>query len=142
MADATFSRFDILKSDDEQRLVFGLAQVSARADGQLVTDLQSDQITPEELEKGFYGYVLNSRRGDVDHEQMDNVAALVESFVATPEKLNALLKALGVSVDLSGFKGAAAWVGFKVFDDDTWARVKSGELRAFSIEAEALREAA
>lgn len=135
-------KFDVLKTDDEQRLVFGLAQVSVAADGQLITDLQGDQIEPAELEKAFYNYVLNSREGDVMHERLDNIAQLVECFVATPEKLKALLTSLGCDADVSKFQGAAAWVGFKVFDDAVWKDVKSGKLRAFSIDGVAERIAA
>lgn len=128
--------FHIVKADDEQRIVFGLACVSVRADGEVVTDLQGDQIPPEVFEKAFYQYALDSRDGDVMHDQKP-VSKLVELFVVTPTKINSLLKAFGVE-PLADFKGVAAWVAFKVYSEDAWARVKSGKLRAFSIEAEAM----
>ncbi len=49
-------------------------------------------------------------------------------------------KALGHEGAPPDFKGVAAWVGYKVHREDVWKRVKSGELRAFSIEGTAERE--
>lgn len=135
--------FRILKvSDDEERMVFGLACVSVKANGQLVTDLQGDQIPDEaEFERAFHSYALDSRDGDTQHDQKI-ASKLVELFVVTPTKLNSLLKAFGVE-PLADFKGVAAWVGYKVYSDETWAAVKSGRLKGFSIEATAaVREAA
>jgi len=124
--------YQIAKIDEEKRLVFGLASVAATADGKLVEDLQGDEIDPSTLEDAMYGYVLNKRVGGTMHEEM-GTAALVESFVATPEKLALLMKSLGLDLDVSGFKGTAAWVGFKVSDDATWKAIKDGTIKAFSI---------
>ena len=73
------------------------------------------------------------------HDQKP-ASTLVESFVVTPEKLDLLLKALGCAGAPADFKGVAAWVGYKIQRADVWKRVKSGELRAFSIEGTAERE--
>jgi hypothetical protein len=126
------------KIDKAEQLVFGLASVSALADGALVEDSQGDQIESVELEKAQYDYVLESRQGGTMHDTM-GTATLVESFVVTAEKLAAIHKALGIEADLSKFKGAATWVGYKVHDADTWAKVESGELASFSIGGEAQR---
>lgn len=104
-----------------------------------MTDLQGDQITPDELQTAFYNYVLESREGDAMHDRQP-ASTLVESFVVTPEKLDMLLKALGHEGAPPDFKGVAAWVGYKVHREDVWKRVKSGELGAFSIEGECERE--
>lgn len=134
------------KIDEEQQLVFGIASMAVTADGKPVEDLQGDVIPPAELEKAMYDYVVESRQGGTMHEEI-GTGTLVESFVATPEKLTALLKGLGIEVvdglaDISSFKGAAAWVGYKISDPATWADVKSGKLAAFSIGGEAVREEA
>lgn len=131
-------QFSKLATDDEQRLVFGLASVAVTADGETVTDLQGDQITEDELSSAFYQYVLESREGDAMHDQQP-ASTLVESFVVTPQKLDLLLKALGHTGAPPDFKGVAAWVGYKVHREDVWKRVKSGELGAFSIEGTAER---
>jgi len=123
-------------TNDEQRLVFGLASVSLDAAGELVTDLQGDQIEPAELESALYDYVSSSGEGDAMHDH-EHAATLVESFVVTPAKLEMLLKACGYTGPIPVFQGVAAWVGYRVDSDAVWKRVKSGELRAFSIEGSA-----
>lgn len=139
MADLVFKA---TATNDEERLVFGLAMVSVTANGETYTDLQDDQITPAELEKAFYGMVADGQvGGDADHDGHE-VSTLVECFVVTPEKLNLLLKACGYAGAPVEFKGTAAWVGYRINDPETWKRVKSGELKAFSIEGQAERVAA
>jgi len=124
----------ILKTDDDQRLVFGVASLAVTSDGKTYTDLQDDQIEPAVLEKAFYEMVAEGHGGgDVNHDRID-VSTLVECFVATPDKLNALLKSVGYTGEPIAFKGSAAWVGYRVNDEATWRRVKAGELKAFSIE--------
>ena len=44
-------------------------------------------------------------------------------------------ESLGIQSDREGWV-----VAFKVYDDDVWARVKSGELAAFSIGGRAVKE--
>ena len=44
------ARFNVQKSYEEQHLVFGWANVSARADGEKITDWQEDIIDIDELE--------------------------------------------------------------------------------------------
>lgn len=114
-------------------LAFGFASVAVKSDGEQVVDSYSDVIDPQDLEKAAYHYVLRSREGGVDHQQM-GVARLVESFVITPEKL----QKLGLAPDAlpQGW-----WIGMKVDDPAVWKRVKSGELRSFSIAGRARREA-
>jgi putative serine protease XkdF len=80
---------------------------------------------------------MDSREGDVMHDKVP-ASKLVESFVVTPQKLELLMKALGTSAP-PDFKGCAAWVGYKVFNEAVWKRVKAGDLRAFSIEGVAER---
>ena len=46
--------FHILKSDGDQRLVFGWASVSVTVDGEQVEDLHGDAVDPEELEKAAF----------------------------------------------------------------------------------------
>jgi hypothetical protein len=122
--------YHVLKVED-QRLVFGWANVSASVDGQLVVDSHSDTIAPATLEKAAYEYVLNFR----DTGQMHaggSVGRLVESFMVTPDKL----AAMGLAKDALP---VGLWVGFKIDDADVWAKVKSGEYPMFSIQGKAKR---
>ena len=40
---------------------------------------------------------------------------------------------LGVTADLTAFKGVGAWVGYHIGNDQAWADVKSGKLKGFSF---------
>ncbi len=120
------TQFQIAKTVEDQRLVFGFANISVDPDGETVTDKHGDQIPPSVLEKAAYRFVVQRGEGGLEHQYM-GVATLVESFFLTAEKV----EAMGLS-DPS-FRGAAWWIGFRVDDSDVWAAVKSGELAAFSI---------
>lgn len=125
--------FKIAKSDEERHIVMGWANVSARADGTLVEDLQHDVIEPEELERAVYDYVLEFRDAGEEHDpSMRKKGRLVESVVFTGDKL----KAMGIPDETVPY---GWWVGFKIDDDDTWKRVKDGSYSMFSIEGTAVR---
>lgn len=124
---------EISKRDEEQRLAFGWAYV-ADDDGQVVVDHSGDFIDKAalpDLESAVYDYVLKSRDADDMHQRFGGIAKLVEAVVVTPEKLAAM--------GLTG-KRTGVWMGFKVYDDNTWQRVKSGDLRMFSIRGHGTRE--
>ncbi len=124
-------KFKIAKSDDGKRLVFGWANVSMGADGELIEDWQGDIIEPEELENAAYEYVRLYRDGGEMHER-GGVAVLIESVVFTEEKT----QAMGIP---AGTVPVGWWIGFKVLDDDVWEKVKDGTYSMFSIEGEAER---
>lgn len=126
--------FEIFKTDEDQRLVFGWASVAITIDGQTLEDRQHDMIDPEDLEEAAYEYVLNFRDAGEEHlPGYRKKGKLVESCVFTPEKQ----RAMGIP---EGTLPVAWWIGFKIDDDDTWQRVKNGTYRMFSIEGKAERE--
>lgn len=126
--------FKLTKSDDEERLVFGWASVAQRTDGETVVDWQEDIVEISELEQAAYDFVQFYREGSEMHERGGlDVAVVVESMVFTPDKL-ALLNIPEGTVPLGW------WVGFRILDDDVWAKVKDGTYRMFSIEGQAIRE--
>lgn len=119
--------FIITKSDEDQRLVFGWACISERRNGEEICDLQGDMVTPEELEKAAYEYVLNWHTGGEEHDPfLQNKCRMVESVVFTKEKLNAM----GIP---EGIVPLGWWIGFKVDDERTWQLVKNGTYQMFSI---------
>lgn len=124
----------IAKLDAERRIAYGWASVAKSADGSDVVDAQGDVIAPEDLEDAAYEFVLKFREANTMHDG-PVTARLVESFVATPDKL----EKMGVP---SGMLPSAWWVGFKVDDDDAWEGVKSGRFSMFSIEGSGTRVAA
>lgn len=125
--------FDIFKSDDDKRLVFGWANISRTKDGKTVLDLQGDTIEPEDLEEAAYEYVLNFRDTGEEHiSTLRKKGKLVESIVFTKEKMQAMKIPEGMLPE-------GWWVGFYIEDDDTWEKVKNGTYQMFSIEGKGQR---
>lgn len=128
--------FTIIKADKAQQIVYGWGSVSLLADGasedgaSLVTDLQGDQIEPDELQRAVEEFVLESRQSGVMHEGA-TIGYIVASLVTTPD----IVAAFGL-----GDKVPVGWIiGVKVADPAAWKRVESGELKAFSIQGSADR---
>lgn len=119
---------EFTKMDSDKRQVFGWASV-VEIDGQPVVDRQGDWITPDDIEKAAYEYVLKSRKGGHQHkrdgDQPFHAADMIESFVVTPEKI----EKMGLPKDTP----VGWWVGYKVHDDEAWSKVKKGEITGFSI---------
>lgn len=88
-------------------------------------------FTKESIEKMSQDFMKNYRQNEVtlDHDEMANDITITESWlVEDPYKDKA--NALGINVP----KGT--WmVGMKVNQIDVWDRVKSGELKGFSVES-------
>lgn len=122
----------ILKVDSERQYVFGWASVAVRKDGVQVEDSQADLIDPDDLEEAGYQFALHYRETGEMHTGAA-VGTLIESFVATPDKLTAM----GLAPDALP---TAMWVGFHIPDPAIFAKVKSGEYAMFSIQGTALRE--
>lgn len=124
----------IQKTDDDQRLVFGWANVAIRKDGTQIEDWQHDVVDPEELEKAAYEHVLKFRNtGELHNPDLRKKGKLVESMVFTKEKM----QAMGIP---EGVVPEGWWVGYKIFDDDAWEGIKSGKYKMFSIEGTGERE--
>lgn len=88
-------------------------------------------FTKESIEKMSQDFIKNYRQNEVtlDHDEMANDITITESWlVEDPYKDKA--NALGINVP----KGS--WmIGMKVNQIDVWERVKSGELKGFSVES-------
>lgn len=119
----------ILKVDDEQRLIYGWASVITEK-GVPVVDLQGDIIEADVLVKAVNEFMENVRVGKTMHVG-EETGKVIHSMPITKE----IGDALGIQSDLEGWI-----VAYKVYDDSVWDRVKSGELRAFSIGGRAQRE--
>jgi len=119
----------ILKTDEEQRMVWGWASVVTEK-GEPVVDRQGDVIEPETLVKAVGKFMEHVRVG----KQMHNggqIGVVVHSMPITKE----IGDSLGIQSDREGWI-----VAFKVYDDEVWSKVKSGELAAFSIGGRAVKE--
>lgn len=113
---------DVVKSDDDQQVVYGWASI-VEVNGSPVIDSEGDVISIEDLERAALDYVEQSRMASINHTGL-NVGTLIESIVFTKEKQ----ASLGIDLGKVGW-----WVGFRIHDPVIWARVKSGELKSFSI---------
>ena len=116
------SSVNIIKADDEQRIVWGWASV-ATENGEPVFDVHGDHIPMEELTKASVDFMRNYRVGKTEHfgKQTSEVIAMLPLS-------KSLAEALGIQTNREGLV-----VGFKVHDDETWNGIKSGDLPAFSI---------
>lgn len=112
----------IVKTDDEARMVYGWASVITEK-GVAVVDTQGDIIEADELVKATTAFMADARLAKAMHTG-EGVGEVLHSFPLTAE----LAKSLGITCDREGWL-----VGVKVADDAVWKRVKSGDLRAFSI---------
>lgn len=127
------STFKVTKANDEKMQAFGWASVSITEDGRQIEDYQGDLIDPDDLETAVYEYVKLYRDGGEMHDPRNGiVATLIESMVFTPEKL----QALGIPENTVP---VGWWIGFQVFNEETWKKVKNGEYAMFSIEGTAER---
>ena len=131
VSDMTKSNIEgkILKTDDEQRMVYGWASVVTEK-GEAVVDRQGDVIEAETLVKAVNEFMEHVRVGKAMHIG-EQVGVVVHSLPITKE----IGEALGIQSEREGWV-----VAYKVFDDSVWAMVKSGELAAFSIGGRAIKE--
>lgn len=132
VSELTKSEFEsygkVTKMDDDQRIVYGYASVISK-DGVPIVDRQGDIITAEELEKAASQFMLGERNGLTMHKG-EPTTTIIHSFPMT----NETKKAYEIESPYE------AWlIAVKVHDDATWAKVKEGELKDFSIGGAATR---
>lgn len=124
----------IRKIDEDRRIAFGWASVAVSCDGKQIEDCQEHLIDPADLEDAAYDFNLhfhNDAYGE-NHEG-EAKGRLVESFVVTPEKLEAM--GLAKNALPLGW-----WIGMKIDDDGAWENVKKGIHKMFSIQGTAILE--
>lgn len=129
---STPGEFLLMKADEDQRMVFGWANITKDAAGETIIDAHGDYIETEDLESAAYEHVLKFRATGSSHKG-DVKGQMVESLMVTPEKL----KALGLE---KGSLPEGWWVGYKVDDDELWADVKRGKFRSFSVQGTGTEE--
>ena len=119
----------ILHKNEEQRMVYGWASVVTEK-GEPVVDRQGDIVEPETLVNAVNKFMEHVRIGKQMHKG-GQIGTVVHSMPVTDE----IGKSLGIQSDREGWI-----VAFKVYDDEVWNKVKSGELAAFSIGGRAIKE--
>ncbi len=121
----------ILKIDPEQRIAYGWASVVTE-NGAPVIDRQGDIIDPQELSRAASQFMRKSRSAKQMHAGPP-VGEVLHSLPLTDD----LAKSLGLDSARQGWI-----VGIRVNDDSVWQKVKSGQLGAFSIGGQAVKEEA
>lgn len=122
---------EIAKFHDDEQLVFGWASVAKDASGNEPLDWQGDIIDPVDLEVAVYKFNLEYRESNEMHAG-PTIGYLVESVMFTKEKM----LAMGIP---EGTVPEGWWVGFKIFDRDSYLKVKNGIYKMFSIEGSGQR---
>lgn len=113
---------EITKLDEDQRLVYGWASI-VEEDGKIIFDKQDDMIETQELVNAAHDFMTESREAHEMHKGKAK-GVVVESMVFTKE----VQKALGIDLKKVGW-----FIVQKIYDDKTWEKFKSGELKSFSI---------
>lgn len=116
-------RADITKRDDERQVAYGWASVY-RIHDRPVIDRQGDRMSEAEVVNMAQRFISEMRVAKTMHNDQPPIGEVVESLVLTA----AIQKTLGIDLGREGW-----FVGVKINDPDVWARVKAGELAAFSI---------
>ena len=124
-----FNSVPFTKFNDEEQIVYGWASVST-VDGEPLIDRQGDYIPIDVLEKATTEFMEQNRDGHTMHEGVVT-GRVVHSMPISKE----IAQALGIHTDREGWI-----VGYKVYDEKSWDRVKRGELKAFSIGGHARSE--
>ena len=125
---------EIKLSEDEKHMVYGAVLVPDkdiyRNDGEKEFYLS---FTKESIEKMSQDFMKEYRQHEVtlDHDDIANEVCVVESWIKTD-----LFKDKSVALGLNETLPVGTWFcGMKVNNIDTWDRIKSGELKGFSVES-------
>ena len=110
--------FKIDRIDEEKQIVFGPVLVPNEV------DLQGDFEFAEDIEDAAHSFMMNRGKIGEQHMIFDGIGFPVESHI---------LRAPMVGAKGETLKAGTWFMGVKVTNDATWARVKSGELNGFSI---------
>lgn len=130
--DVSFStEFRVTKSNDNEGLVSGWANVAINADGSIPLDWQDDIIRPETLEKAAINFMMDYRGSGAMHEGTSK-GVVVESIVFTKEKQTAI----GIP---EGYIPEGWFITVKVLDPEIFEQVKNGTFKMFSIQGHAKR---
>lgn len=120
---------EILKVDEDQQIVYGWASVITNK-GESVVDRQGDVIKADTLVYAVNDFMEHIRVGKEMHKG-DQIGKVIHSYPI----VNEIAESLGIHSEKEGWI-----VALKVYDQNTWDRVRSGELKGFSIGGKARRE--
>lgn len=127
-------KVEIKLSDDEKHIVYGAVLVPDkdiyRNNGENEFYLS---FSKESIEKMSQDFMREYRQYEVktDHDKIADEVCVVESWIKTD-----LFKDKSVALGLNETLPIGTWfAGMKVNNIETWERIKSGELKGFSVES-------
>lgn len=129
-----YRSMEIAKIDEPQRVVYGFASVAFAKDGSPLVDHQGDVVDPAEIEKAAHHFIAEYRGSGVMHRG-DAVGGVVESVVFTEDKA----LSMGMPAEVAKALDGKWWIGVKLADTSTFEKVRSGELKMFSIQGRGKR---
>lgn len=117
----TKMKAQIWKANEEQQIVYGVV-IEPWTDVTKDGDSHGDRMTKEEIEKSAHNYMYEFQEIKEQHEKAVE-ARPVESFIAPVD-----FKAPDGQIIKEG-----SWImAVKIDNDDTWEKIKKGEITAFS----------
>lgn len=129
-------RTKIVMSTDDRHLVFGpvlIPDLNIYRYNDETNEEYYVSFSKEVIDKMSKDFMVNYRQHNItlDHESEASEVCIIESWLKEDSKLDKSV-ALGLSESLP----VGTWfVGMKINNIDTWARIKNGELRGFSVES-------
>ena len=127
-------KIEVQLSDDEKHMVYGAVLVPDkdiyRNNGEQEFYIS---FTKESIEKMSQDFMKEYRQSEVtlDHSEMASEVCVVESWIKAD-----LFKDKSVALGLNETLPIGTWFcGMKVNNIETWERIKSGELKGFSVES-------
>ena len=108
----------ILKTDDELRLIYTVVYKAEKVDA------HGDKMSRKALREACHKFMQKSgfsQQVDTNHDNVANGCAIVEMGIARP----------GDPI----FNDGDWWAVFKIYDDDIWEKIQSGELNGVSFDA-------
>lgn len=112
----------INKSDEEQKLVYGVVYEPGNADDTSTHDTHGDFMSAESIEKAAHGFMKEARNIDKEHDFEAGVGEVVESYIAPTDFT------LGEQEVKKG-----AWVLVTKASDEVWEAIKKGEYTGYSL---------
>lgn len=112
----------VRKDADEDQVAFAPVLIPGEV------DKQGDVIPDHEIERAAWDYLKHFRKVDTDHDLLDGKGTPVESYTLKDDRTFDLPDG-GESREYP----AGTWVLGIEFEDESWGRVKSGDLSGLSI---------
>jgi len=106
----------ITKSEDEQKLVYGVVYEPG------VADAHNDFMTAEEIEKAAHEFMKEAQNIDTQHDFTAGAGEIVESYIAPDD-----LEINGTTIQ----KGS--WVIATKASDEVWEKIQKGEITGYSM---------